>query len=222
MNRRSRSAQGYDRLAKVYRPLEFCLFGHALQRARVALIGDLPKATEILVLGDGDGRLLEQLCQSQTDGQITSVDHSQVMLDRQRARLEPLGADRRVQFICRDARSFVPAVGKYDLLITAFFLDCFTEVELGKLLPIWLAGLRESGHFYFVDFVRPKSLWRRCQSDVYQSMMHGLFRWQTGLPNRRLVDLDAALAVQTLTLIGSAKDVHPLTACRIYRKHLGD
>ncbi|WP_372897712.1 class I SAM-dependent methyltransferase [Stieleria sp.] len=217
MNDNAKSVRGYDRLAKVYRGLEICLFGNALHRARLALLDQLPRVHRALVLGDGTGRLLEQLCITQPDCRITSVDQSRQMLNQQRRRVERIGAIDRVDLIQADARSYDVPKNHFDLVVAAFFLDCFSEDELAENVPRFLAGLRDDGTFYFVDFVWPSSTWRRRQATAYQWLMHRFFRWQTGLPNRRLVDLDSVLATQNLVLTHSADRLHPMMACRCYR-----
>ncbi|PAY19448.1 hypothetical protein CKO51_11340 [Rhodopirellula sp. SM50] len=217
MKNNAKSVRGYDRLAKIYRGLEICLFGNALHRARLALLDQLPRVGRALVLGDGTGRLLEQLCITQPDCRITSVDQSRQMLNQQRRRVERIGALHRVEFVQVDARSYDVPENRFDLVVAAFFLDCFTEDELAACLPRFLASLRDDGTFYFVDFVWPSSTWRRRQATAYQWLMHRFFRWQTGLPNRRLVDLNAVLAGQRLVLHHSADRIHPMMACRCYR-----
>ncbi|QEF97595.1 ubiquinone/menaquinone biosynthesis methyltransferase [Stieleria maiorica] len=217
MDQSELSVRGYDRLAKVYRGLEFCLFGNSLYRARVALVDQLPVTGRALVLGDGTGQVLQQLCLTQPNCQITTVDQSEQMLRRQRRRVERVGASDRVMFVQTDARTFPVPTDKYDLLVAAFILDCFTESELADCLPRFLAGLRPQGMFYFVDFVWPKTRWRRRQAAAYQWLMHRFFRWQTGLPNRRLVDLECVLAGQNLVTLHSADRLHPMTSCRILK-----
>ena len=211
------SVRGYNRLAPIYESLEFALFGRSLQRARVALVDRVPSIRTGLVLGDGNGRLLEQLCHVQPECSFTSVDQSSEMIELQRKRMARVGVPHQVEFVCEDARDFDPSGREYDLLVAAFFLDCFSELQLARLIPRWLAGLRAGGIFYFVDFVQPRSGWRQCQAAVYQALMHGFFRWQTGLPNRRLVDLDPILNQQDLLMIESASEIHPMIACRLYQ-----
>lgn len=211
-----RSARGYDRLARVYGWLEHSLFGSRLQRARVSLLPDLPRSNRALILGDGDGRLLEQLCRTQPHCKFTSVDQSDEMLKLQRLRIEEIGSSENVEFVCADARNFRPVAQQYDLLVTAFFLDCFERQELSVLLGQWIRGLRPGGHLYFVDFAQPRSGWRRYRAACYLAIMHGFFRWQTGLPNRRLVDLDAALDEQPLALIQANRSDHEFIVSRLY------
>lgn len=213
-----RSARGYDSLAPVYQTLESCLFGRTLQHSRVSLLPRLPPAGTALILGDGDGRLLEQFCMAQPHCMVTSLDQSEVMLQRQKQRIERTSAVGSVEFICQDARTFRPKAESFDLVVTAFFLDCFSEQELKVCLPTWLAGVRPGGHHYFVDFVQPRRGWRRYQAVAYQSLMHWFFRWQTGLPNRQLIDLERVLNEQKLSMVEASVDVHPMIACRIFRK----
>lgn len=217
MTELSRSARGYDSLAKIYIPLEFSLFGRALQRSRVALIHRLPSVENALVLGDGDGRLLESLCRAYPNCRFTSIDHSRGMLDRQRNRMQQVDAGDRIQFIRQNAKTFVPDPGTHDLLVTAYFLDCFSAEELSDHFPRWLSALRSGGLLYFVDFVHPESRPRRAQARIYQTMMHALFRFATELPNRRLLDLPSLLDRPDLDLIECSAETHPMTTCRIYR-----
>ncbi len=217
MNESDKSIRGYNRLARIYRWLEWPLFRGQLQQARTSMIGDLPRCDRVLLLGDGDGRLLKQLCRAQPACQVTSVDQSAEMLRLQTQRTEQLGASQRVTFICQDARDFRPSGGSYDLLVTAFFLDCFGEQELARLVPQWLAGVRPGGLFYFVDFTQPKSGWQRQRAEIYLTILHWFFRWQTGLSNRRLVNFDAILAGQRIALVASQTRNRELMSSRLYR-----
>lgn len=211
----SRSQRGYDRLAAVYHPIEWLVFGDHLQRARTSLIDELPPWRRLLLLGDGNGRLLERLAQKQLSdgpgwsqhcglGGITSVDQSAEMLRRQRGRIEAVGIRAGVEFIQADARHYEPEAGVYDVIVTPFFLDCFSDETLDVCLPQWLRGLRSGGALYHVDFTEDNfahvecsilnTVWRRSRACSLLWAMHVFFRWQTGLENRRLVDIEAAIS----------------------------
>ncbi len=200
----SRSSRGYDRLAAVYHRIEWLAFGGQLQRARTALIDNLPPWNRLLILGDGNGRLLEYIVtkrfvperratEQRVLGTITSVDQSTQMLRRQIARVQTLGMYEHVEFIQTEACGYEPPTGAYDVIVTPFFLDCFTAAELDACLPRWLRGLRPGGTLYHVDFVVPHSVWQRRRARSLLWAMHVFFRWQTGLENRQLVDTEAAL-----------------------------
>ncbi len=185
-----RTARGYDRLARAYRWLEWPVFGRRLQHARTCLLGELPPARRVLVLGDGDGRLLAALRRVQPAAEIVSVDLSPAMLRQQRRRLgaEPPGAAAGVRWICADALTRQFEADRFDLLVTAFFLDCFDEAGLRHGLPRWLVALAPGGHWLIVDFVVPDGCWRSRRARFWLACMHALFRLATGCPNRRLLD----------------------------------
>ena len=181
----SRSQRGYDRLALAYHAVEWLVFGNQLQHARVALIDDLPPWNRLLILGDGNGRLLEQLCTKQLslmkEGfkgkacvRITSLDHSRRMLRQQQTRVDSIHATQQipekvaaqVDYVHEDACSYQPEVGAYDVVVTPFFLDCFSLAELHQHLPQWLAALRVGGRLLHVDFIIPQSPWQRLRAKL--------------------------------------------------------
>ena len=217
MTKKRDSAIGYNRLARWYRPLEWILFGNELQRARTALVDRLPNVSRGLVLGDGDGRLLERLVRSQDRCEFVSIDQSVRMIEKQKRRTQTQGGES-IQFVCDDATQSPLADNRFDLLVTSFFLDCFSKEFLQTQLPIWINAIEDGGLVYLVDFVHPDHGWRRIQSHLYQRIMHQFFRWQTGLPNRELVDLDPILRSLPLELLTTATGLHPMMTCRIYQK----
>lgn len=217
MGARDGSVRGYDRLAPCYRWLEYAAFAGQLQAARVSMLDRLPSVDSALVLGEGDGRFLQHLCCARPACRVTSVDHSGRMLQLQRRRVEAIDPRPPVNFVQGDASEYRPDRDQYDLLVTAFFLDCFTRAQLLERLPLWFNGVRPGGFFYFVDFFRPKSPWRRFRADCYLALMHWLFRWTTGLPNRSLVDLDEVLTVQPISLIAKEEFSQGLMEARLYR-----
>ncbi|BAM04408.1 class I SAM-dependent methyltransferase [Phycisphaera mikurensis] len=186
----SAARRGYDRLAGLYRGLEWLAFGDRLHRARVALLDRLPGEGRVLVLGDGDGRLLAAMCRARPRCRFVSVDLSGAMLARQRRRVADASpeAGGRVAFVRADALEHPLQEHGFDALVTAFFLDCFDAEQLGRGLPAWLGAVRPGGTWLLVDFVEPGGRLRRLHARVWLRLMHGFFRWQTGCPNRRLID----------------------------------
>ncbi len=204
---RSHSQRGYDRLASVYHRIEWLAYGRQLQTARTALIDQLAPWNRLLIFGDGDGRLLQQLIlarfpvadrsvvgsddsQRQESGEITSVEQSRNMIARQRGRVEASKSSVRVEFVQADALAYEPDRAAYDVIVTPFFLDCFSVEQLEYCLPQWLRGLRPGGVLYQVDFMIPERGWQRRRARLMLWAMHLFFRWQTRLENRQLVDIE--------------------------------
>ena len=60
----------FDRLAGIYRLLEFLAFGRDLERARFRLLETLAECHSVLVLGEGDGRCLARLARVAPEARI--------------------------------------------------------------------------------------------------------------------------------------------------------
>ena len=213
----NQTGHGYDKLADRYHLLEKLMFGSQLNKARTALLSLLPACRSALVLGDGDGRLLESLLTTQPECQITSIDQSGRMLEIQQKRLSNHRLRGNVSWRQQDARNIKGLDGQFDLLVSAFFLDCFTFQELETHVPLWLNTLRPDGHFYLVDFQEPESGWKRLRGKMYLTAMHHFFRWCTNLPNREIVDWNKVLNQCPLELVALQNMNRDLISIQLYR-----
>ncbi|WP_233214510.1 class I SAM-dependent methyltransferase [Rhodopirellula bahusiensis] len=212
------SVRGYDRLARWYWLLEKPVFRNDLQRARTALLSELPELDRILILGDGDGRLLAEVLCLQPHAQVTSVEQSPEMLRLQQQRVTRLGADYRVRLVCQDAREWDAGGAAFACVIAPFFLDCFTEPELRLQLPRWMNLVEPRGWFYHVDFVMPVSGWRRHRAQFWSGVMHRFFRWQTGLVSRSLVPVEDFFGATEWTVHRTQSLNQGFLQSRLYRR----
>lgn len=134
----------FDRVAAVYRLLEYLSFGPFLERCRFSFLPELASSRRALVLGDGDGRFLARLLAAGPALHAHAVDVSPAMLRRLRARARRLASGARLTTccadirICPDACFFAPLAAsheaRYDLVATHFFLDCLTPMESNALV----------------------------------------------------------------------------------------
>src|SRR5690606_29922899 len=115
----------YNRLARIYRALEYVAFGRDLERARFTLMPALAACQTILIVGEGDGRFLQRLLQLNPRARVDCVDLSPAMLARARERLGGTAAGR-VCFRVGDIRAIELAPNHYDAVVTCFVLDCFS------------------------------------------------------------------------------------------------
>ena len=125
---------GFDRVARVYRAMEYLSFGPMLERCRFYFLPGLVHCRRALVLGDGDGRFVARLLAANRHLHADAVDASAAMLDLERKRVSREGGELRLRTVCADARSFEPRSSGYDLIATHFFLDCLTEAETDQLI----------------------------------------------------------------------------------------
>ena len=195
----SAPAKTFDRLARPYRLLEWIAFGPLLERARFQHLEQLRDCQRILLLGDGDGRVLSRLCALAPAAHIDTLDLSAGMLARAASRLTP--ADRtRVIFRQANALQAGYPPTAYDAVVTFFFLDCFTDSQVSALIARMQPALTADALWLFADFAEPAHGWRRLRAKIWLAVMYAFFRWQTGLSTRRLPASEALLLSAGFTM----------------------
>jgi Methyltransferase domain len=181
----------FDGVARPYRWMEYVSFGRALERCRETFLPRLTDCKNALVLGDGDGRFLARLLEMNTDIYADAVDSSGVMLRLLEQRAGK-NAGRRLRTHRANALEFV-LEGTYDLVVTHFFLDCFTQVEVESLCAR-IAGHLQAGSLWVIsDFRIPAGVMRWPARGVVRGL-YAAFRMLTGLRTTSLPDHGAALA----------------------------
>ncbi|ODS54657.1 MAG: hypothetical protein ABS36_10835 [Acidobacteria bacterium SCN 69-37] len=183
---------GFDRVARIYRWLEYVAFGSSLQRARTAHLPALADCRDILVIGDGDGRAIAQLAVVAAHARIHSIDMSDAML-REAAQRLPAAARDRVTFARADVRTFDPGHHAWDAVLTMFVLDCLTEDEVRRVVTTLAGGLRPGGRWLFADFAIPERGWRRLRARVWIACLYWFFRWRADLAVSRLPASEAII-----------------------------
>lgn len=182
-----------DRIARWYRWMEYLGMGRTLERRRTEFLRTMVKPRRILLLGDGDGRFLRRLLDANPFAHIDSVDVSGKMIAEAKMRVSFPAKSRvddvnRVEFYHADARIWVPPGGKYDLIVTHFFLDCFSEDELRLLIPRLAATVTGTGSWIVSEFRQPSAGWAATRAKLWMRGLYLLFGWTTGLQTKRLPD----------------------------------
>jgi ubiquinone/menaquinone biosynthesis C-methylase UbiE len=173
-----------DRIARLYRWLEYAAFGNALQQRRTALLADVADARRVLVLGDGDGRFLEKLVEQSPLAYVDYIDLSGRMLDLARAR----AGTGRVTYHQADALEIALPERGHDLIVTHFFLDCFDETGAARLVERATRAACPNAQWLVSEFRR--TWW----SSPLLAGLYLFFRITTGLKTRRLIDHHPLLA----------------------------
>ncbi len=187
-----RSTPNFDRLARLYRWMEWASFGPWLGRCRCAYLGDLLACRHVLVLGGGDGRFAARLLAANPIVRIDAVDASAAML---RALVRQAGphADR-VRTYQADARCWQPAPGlPYDAICTHFFLDCLTTQEVRALAATLRPVVSPATVWVVSEFSIPESRFGNLVARPLVSALYRVFGRLTGLAVRRWPAHRAAL-----------------------------
>lgn len=191
----------FEGLAPHYRWMEFVLAGEKLQRCRTAFLERVGGANEVLILGEGNGRFLLECRRKLPNAKITCVDASARMLTLARERLEEQGADcARIDFVHADALAWTPPKRRFDLIVTHFFLDCFTREQLETLIAKLACAAVPQAKWLLADFQSAAAGLRRQRSRLILWAMYRFFRVVTRLPAAALTPPDDFLRRQGFQL----------------------
>ncbi|QKG56845.1 methyltransferase [Hymenobacter sp. BRD128] len=151
-------------VAWFYDALAGLVFGGALRRAqRATLAAGLPAgpAPRVLVLGGGAGWVLGEIWRQRPQAQVLYLEVSAAMLARTRARLRrhpaPPGAT--VELRQGTEASLRPGE-QFEVIVTFFVLDCFTEVALPGALARLQAARCPGAPWLVTDFRPARRGWR--------------------------------------------------------------
>jgi hypothetical protein len=192
------SPPNFNRLARVYRWMEFATFGPWLWWCRCFFLPELMASRRALILGDGDGRFTARLLTVNTAIQVDAVDASSSMLHALARRAGPHAA--RISACCADVRRWRPNSLPYDLVVTHFFLDCLTTEEVRDLAERLREAIRPSAFWVVSEFAVPHGRFGRMAARPIVSALYRSFGLLTGLRVRTLPDYPAALGEAGFTL----------------------
>jgi ubiquinone/menaquinone biosynthesis C-methylase UbiE len=186
-----KSTPNFDPLAHIYRWLEWLTFGPHLERCRLAFLNEMSSAAHALILGDGDGRFTARLLEANSAVQVVAVDSSRAMLEQLVRRA---GSNRgRVRTEQIDARLWEPGDAHFDLVVTHFFLDCFSTPEVEAIVERVRRAVDEKATWAISEFHVPLGRFGRLVAAPIVSTLYLAFRFLTGLRPMRLPEYSAAL-----------------------------
>jgi ubiquinone/menaquinone biosynthesis C-methylase UbiE len=184
----------FDLLAPYYRWMERVLAGAKVQRCRLANLKSIREPGKVLLLGEGNGRFLKELLVEYPQAQITCVEMSGGMIAQAKAALQDAQCETcRVEWVQANVIEWSGGRGVYDLAVTNFFLDCFSEEELGRVIERIGDALKPKGEWLIADFCVPPAGLKRWRAETILWLMYRFFRLSTGISASRLTAPDAAL-----------------------------
>ena len=185
----------FDRLARLYAPLEWLSFGRALSRRRRCFLTDprIASARRALVLGDGDGRFTAALVERYPTLEITAVDASADMLEVLERRVRAKTPSAMLELQCADLRTWPVTGTGYDLVVSHFVFDCLTTPDLADLVARIAPALAPNARWLVSDFAIPThALWTPI-AKLLLRFLYFAFGRLTGLEVTRLPDYPSAL-----------------------------
>lgn len=193
------SAPNFDRVARPYRVMEYLTLGRMLERTRFEYLATLQDARKALVLGDGDGRSLALLLETNPRLEATAVDLSGDMLHLLRERCASNAG--RFVAVQQDALNFLERdTERYDLIVTHFFLDCLEQPQVDRLAALLHEHTEPGATWIVSEFCIPRGV-MRAPAGLLVRTLYLAFRVLTGLRINHLPDHGAALMAAGFTRI---------------------
>jgi ubiquinone/menaquinone biosynthesis C-methylase UbiE len=145
------SAWFYDRLSRL-------VYGRALIKAQVYLLRFIPTNSKVLIVGGGTGWILEEIVKIHPSGlQCTYVEVAPKMMALSKKRK---AGNNRVIFI-NEAIENVPLLSDFDVVITPFLFDNFTEQTFKKVFSHIHSSLKPGGLWLNCDFQLKGKWWQK-------------------------------------------------------------
>ena len=185
----------FDLLAPHYTWMEIALAGSRLQRCRIAWLPALDGCERILIAGVGHGHFLKTCAQRLPEAEIVSVDASERMLAHAQARVQRTAPNpARLRFVHATLPAWSPPIGRFDAIVTNFFLDCFAPGELDAVVAALAGAARPHAQWLLADFTMPPGRgWARRRARAIHAAMYAFFRPIAGVKARCVTAPDSLL-----------------------------
>src|SRR4051812_9976745 len=162
----------FDTLAPHYRWMERVLAGQKLQRCRTEFLPKIPAPKRALLIGEGNGRFLGEFINQFPQAEVMCVDASEKMLTQTR---RSTANSTSAEFLRADILDWQPAENSFDLIVTNFFLDCFTPEQLASVINTLSVAATLEANWLLADFCEPPLGWRKWRARCILAAMYLFF-----------------------------------------------
>lgn len=208
-----------DRIARSYQWLEYAAFGLELEHARFDFLPYAADARRVLILGEGDGRFLARLLQTNRHASIVVVETSPRMIDIARRRLNS-AQQSRVEFHQMDAVDGSLPGGPFDFAVTHFFLDILGPRDAEAVIHKVSFLLAPGAGWIVSEFQQPTFGFRHWHARLWLRAMYSFFSATTGLRASKLPPYRDVLARSGFTEIVHRERRLGLILSQVWRKQV--
>jgi ubiquinone/menaquinone biosynthesis C-methylase UbiE len=204
-------AANYNNAAWFYDRLSRVVYGKALINAQVYLLQFMQPNSNVLIVGGGTGRLLEEITSICPSGlHITYVEVSDKMMALSRARDV---AGNQVTYINKAIEN-VDVLPDYDVIITPFLFDNFTPQKLQEVFARLHPLLKPNGLWLNADFQLTGQWW---QNVLLKSMLL-FFKVLCGVESSKLPDFEKQFELNGYKTTASKTFFGEFVISKVYRK----
>ena len=176
----------FDKVASIYNTLCSIVFGNNIKKAQYYFLNKIPENSSILIIGGGTGDFLSTLMHLKKPAQIVFIESSEKMLDICKSKLN-IKCLSEIKFR-KGTEDSLREEEMFDVIITYFFLDLFSDNELTRIMQKLNSHLKKGGMWLFSDFQVSKYSWRKYWQKILIQTMYLFFNITSGLKNNKLED----------------------------------
>ncbi|MFD1258617.1 class I SAM-dependent methyltransferase [Mucilaginibacter terrae] len=201
----------YNNVAWFYERLSKIIFGQAQVKAQNFFLNSIKAGSHIIIIGGGTGEILESITKIHPIGlHITYIETSTNMMALSRKRDT---GQNEVNYITDNIEK-VTFVQQFDVVITAFLLDNFSDKYLAAVFPHIHARLKLTGLWLNTDFQLTGKLWQK----VMLKMMYAFFGLFNAIEVTKLPDTNLIFRKYGYYIIGEKFFYRNFIASKMYKK----
>ena len=185
----------FNRIAFIYDFLAKLIFGKAIAESQKYFLNIIPDCSKVLILGGGSGWFLVELLKVKPNCKVWYIDASGKMISLSKNKIESRHS---VHFI-HGTEQDTPASTNYDVVITNFYLDLFTDHQLVGVINKIRSLLKPGAHWIVTDFIENEKWWQRMMLKV----MYWFFRITCNIESQQLPEWNKSAANAGLKEINS-------------------
>lgn len=202
----------FNRIASSYDFLARLVFGKNMVDVQEYSLKEIKDGDRILILGGGTGWILNSINENCPPGEIWYVDISDKMIKYAKSKV----VDKiNIHFIHGTIED-IAEVEKFDVVITNFFLDVFSEKQLESLIPKTMERIKPDGLWLCSDFIATGKFGHQ----LMLSLMYLFFKLTVNLRNKKLPNWEAQLCKSGLVLLKEKEFLKGFMKATVFRKHL--
>jgi ubiquinone/menaquinone biosynthesis C-methylase UbiE len=177
----------FDLVAPIYDALASFVFAGAIRRAQLSLLPRLSDARSALIIGGGTGWFLLELLQNLGVQHVLYVEKSPKMIrySQDLIRKHAPALFGRVEFRLGTEESLTASDGPFDLVVTNFFLDLFSDENSAEVAEVLHKYLADTGRWLFVDFQEPPGVLANSAARALFKVMFTFFNVVARMESRR-------------------------------------
>lgn len=202
----------FNWLARHYDQLATMVFGKSLHQAQITYIEQIPHDANVLILGGGTGKILKELLRINSAGRIWYIEASSTMIELAKRNTSELNRQQ-ILFI-HGKEDSIPLEIKFDIVITDFFLDLFSQHSLDALIEKVNYSLAPGALWLACDFIDYGKWWQKGAL----RMMYLFFRFCCGIESNKLPPWEFQLRQSGLQLIRSRFFVSHFVKTTMFKK----